>query len=157
MSIRSSISNITHTTEDKLTSILTMGKTRLDNIVGKTTTALSVSNIWSGGFTGMSEDGIANLKSYLSTYCEDIQATIDGFDQTGDITSALRGDVQTAAYDFIDAIKKLLQAYVSTMRQEIDEADEAYKNYTSAAKSIAADTTSDASDIRKNADSIRLD
>lgn len=155
MSIRSTVGNIAHNVQDRLSSILTTGKTQIENIVGSVTTSLS--NIWSGGFTGMSESGMTELKTQLTNYCQEVQDLIDGFDQTGDITSALKGDVQTAAYDFIDAIKKLLQAYVSTMKQEIAEADEAYQNFVSSGQSIAQDVQAAASDIRSNASSISLD
>ena len=155
MSIRSTVGNITHSVKDTLSSTLTTAKTQIENIVGNTTTSLS--NIWSGGFTGMSETGIADLKTQLTSYCKEIQDLIDGFDQTGDITSALKGDAQEAASDFIAAIKTLLQAYVSTMKQEIDEADEAYNNFVASGKSIATDVKDAATDIRSNASSISLD
>lgn len=154
-SIRSTIGNFEHLVHDTISSVLASARTQIQNLVGTATSRLS--NIWSGGFTGMSEQGMADLKAQLSSYCQDVQDLIDSFDQTGDITSALRGEVQTAAYDFIAAIKSLLQAYVSTMRQEIDEADEAYRNFASSDKSISQDVESSASDIRSNANNIRLD
>lgn len=155
MSIRSTIGNITRNVQDTLSTTLTTAKTQIENIVGSTTTSLS--NIWSGGFTGMSETGIAELKTQLTNYCQEIQDIIEGFDQTGDITSALKGEVQTSAYDFIAAIKTLLEAYVSTMKQEIEEADEAYQNFLTSSQSIAQDVNDAASDIRSNASSISLD
>lgn len=155
MSIKSTIGNITHSVGDNLSSVLNTARTQIENIVGTATTTLS--NVWSGGFTGMSESGISELKTQLSNYCEEVQGLIDSFDQTGDITSALKGEVQTAAYDFIAAIKTLLQAYVSTMRQEIDEVEEAYQNFMKSGQSIATDVQSAASDIRSNANSISLD
>lgn len=154
-SIKSTIGNIAHNVQDTLSSVLTSAKTQIENIVGGTTTALS--NIWSGGFTGMSETGMTELKNQLTKYCEEVQGVIDSFDQSGDITSALKGEVQEAAYDFIAAIKTLLQAYVSTMKQEIAEADEAYQNFIASGQSISQDVQSSASDIRSNASNISLD
>ena len=104
-SIRSTVGNIAHNVQDTINSVLTTAKTQIENIVGGAQTQLT--NIWSGGFTGMSETGINELKTQLTNYCNEVQDLIDSFDQTGDITSALKGDVQTAAYEFIDAIKKL--------------------------------------------------
>ena len=111
MSVRSTLGNLAFNVQDLISSVLTSAKTKISNIVGKATTSLT--HVWDGGFTGMSEGGIAELKITLTKYCREVQDLIDSFDQTGDITSALKGDVQTAAYDFIDAIKKLLQAYRS--------------------------------------------
>lgn len=155
MNVRSTIGNIMHNVQNNLASSLIASKIQNENIVGSTITSLS--NLWSGGFTGMSESGIAELRTQLANYCEEVQAIIEGFDQTGDITAALKGDVQTAAYDFIAAIKTLLQAYVSTMKQEIQEVDEAYQNFIISGQSIAQDVNEAASDIRSNANSISLD
>ena len=155
MAIKSTLGNMSYSVQDTLSSILTTTKTQIGNIVGSVSTSLS--NIWQGGFTGMSESGFAELKTQLSNYCNDVQGLIDGFDQTGDITSALKGDVQTAAYEFIGAIKELLKAYVSRMRQEISEADEAYANFLQSSQSISQDVQSAAQEIRTNASQIKLD
>ena len=82
---------------------------------------------------------------------------ISSFDQEGDITQALKGDPQTAAYDFIDAVKKLLVAYVSQMRKEISEMDDAYASFVESGKSIASDVNAAAQDIRANAEAIKID
>ncbi len=155
MSVRSAVGNLTHTIQDNLAIILNIKRTEIENIVGSATTSLS--NIWSGGFTGMSETGIAELKTQLINYCQDIQDIISDFDQTGDITSALKGEVQNAAYEFIAAIKVLLQAYVSQMKKGIAEADEAYQNFVKAAQSISQDVESAAQDIRSQARDINIE
>lgn len=155
MAISNVVGNFTHNVRDSLSTTLTTAKTQIENIVGSTSTSLS--NVWSGGFTGMSDAGMSELKTQLTTYCQEIEDLIESFDQSGDITSALKGDVQTATYDFIAAIKTLLKAYVSTMKQEIAEADEAYNNFLQAGQSISQDVNDAASDIRSNASSIRLD
>ena len=153
--IQSTIGNITRGVEAFSSGKLTNLGTQIESIVGNATASLS--NIWAGGFTGMSESGIIELKDALTKYCDEIQAKIDSFDQSGDITSAFKGKSQTAVYDFISAIKSLLQAYVSTMRVEIDEAEEAYKNFANSDQSIAQNVQSAADEIRSNANSIRLD
>lgn len=155
MSIRSTVGNIQHNVGDIISGAHNTARTQLSNIVGSAQTALT--NVWSGGFTGMSDTGIAELKTQLTNYCQEVQDIISGFDQTGDITSALKGEPQDAAYEFIEAIKELLQAYVSTMKQEIDEMDEAYNNFVQSGTSIASDVRSHANDIRTDANSIRLD
>lgn len=155
MSIRSTVGNFAFNVQDNISSVLTTTRSQIENIVGSTTTALS--NVWSGGFVGMSQSGMDDLKTKLTDYCDGLQLAIDGFDQNGDITSALQGEVQTAAYDFIAAVKELLQAYVSTLKQEIAEADQAYNNFMSSGKSISQDVENAASDIRSNASQISLD
>lgn len=153
--IKSTVGNITRGVDAFSSGKITLVKSKIESLIGNTTASLS--NIWSGGFTGMSESGMLELKDALSKYCDEIQAKIDSFDQTGDITSAFKGRIQEGMYDFIDATKLLLQSYVSTMRVEIDEAEEAYKNFAGSDLSISQDIQSAAQDIRSNASSIRLD
>lgn len=153
--IQSAVGSMVYGVQDVLSSTLSSARVHLDNIIGTVTTGLS--HVYDGGFTGMSESGLEELKIYLNNYCNEVQQLIDGFDQTGDITSALKGEVQTAAYDYIAAIKKLLQAYVSTMRQEIAEIDEAYRNFVTANQSISQNVTSAAEEIRSQATGIQLD
>ena len=153
--IRSAVGNIGHNIMDNLSSVLTTAKTQIENIIGGATTSLT--NVWDGGFVGMSASGKDELKNNLENYCNRIQAIIDGFNHEGDISSAFKGDIEVAAKDFVAAIKELLQAYVSTMRQEISELEDAYNSFIAASSGVAQDVHDAAQDIRSNADSIRLD
>lgn len=155
MSIQSTVGNIKHNIGDNVSTVVSQGKSRLASIVNSTTT--SFRNVWSGGFAGMSDTGIQELKNQLNKFCKEIDDLISSFDQEGDITQALKGDPQTAAYDFIDAVKKLLVAYVSQMRKEISEMDDAYASFVESGKSIASDVNAAAQDIRANAEAIKID
>lgn len=155
MSIQSTVGNIKHNIGDNVSTVVSQGKSRLASIVNSTTT--SFRNVWSGGFAGMSDTGIQELKNQLNKFCKEIDDLISSFDQEGDITQALKGDPQTAAYEFIDAVKKLLVAYVSQMRKEISEMDDAYASFVESGKSIASDVNAAAQDIRANAEAIKID
>ena len=155
MSIQSTVGNIKHNIGDNVSTVVSQGKSRLASIVNSTTT--SFRNVWTGGFAGMSDTGIQELKNQLNKFCKEIDDLISSFDQEGDITQALKGDPQTAAYEFIDAVKKLLVAYVSQMRKEISEMDDAYASFVESGKSIASDVNAAAQDIRANAEAIKID
>lgn len=155
MSIQSTVGNIKHSVGDTVSTVVSQGKSRLESIINSTTT--SFRNVWSGGFAGMSDTGIQELKNQLNKFCKEIDDLISSFDQEGDITQALKGDPQTAAYEFIDAVKKLLVAYVSQMRKEISEMDDAYASFVESGKSIASDVNAAAQDIRANAEAIKID
>lgn len=155
MSVQSVLGNLKHEFDDRVNDALTGGKAFFDNLVG--TTSASMGNMWSGGFVGMSESGMEQLKQAIETYCKEIEAIIDEFNEEGDIDNALKGEVNTAARDFIRAVKQLLQAYVSTMRQGKDEANEAWNNWKQASQDISQNVTSDAEQIRSNAKQIRID
>lgn len=149
MSIQSVVGNIQHKVGETIDSTLGTARTTWENIVGGVTTGFT--NLWSGGFVGMSEGEIGNLKTALQTYCDEIQGIIDGFDQRGDITDAYKGEIQNAAYEFIAAVKELLKAYVAQMKKELSEIDEAYANFQASSQSVAQNVTSDAEQIRSNA------
>lgn len=116
-----------------------------------------VGHLWNGGFAGINEEGINTLNSNLDGYCQEIQDIINGFDETGDITSALKGRIQEAAQEFIKAIKDLLTAYVSTIKKEQDEALDAYRRYSEQTEELSTKVEADADDIRAQAQQIRLD
>lgn len=155
MSIKSTVGNIQHDIGDTASTILTQGKSMLANIVNSTTTGFK--SVWSGGFTGMSHDGFLELANQLNKFCDEIDDLISGFDQEGDITQALKGDPQTAAYNFIDVVKQLLVAYVSQMRRELGDMEKAYNSFIASGQSIAKDVNDAANEIKSNAEKIRLD
>lgn len=155
MSVKSTVNNLVHDVEDTLSTAITTAKSSIQNIVG--TAKSSLSNVWSGGFTGMSKTGLEELKTQITNYCNDIQSIINEFDVDGNIEVALKGDLQLAAQDFIKATKEILNAYVSTIKEELDVVDEAYDNYSKSAAQIKTDVTADADQIRSDAKKIQID
>lgn len=155
MSIQSALGNIVSGVTNDLQGLLTAAKAKLEGIVGGIAT--SMTNLWDGGFAGIDENNFDTLKAALESYCNSIDEIIRGFDQTTNLDVAYKGAINEAANDFVDSVKEILTAYVSTMRRNIAEADTAFQNYAQAAQSIAQDVKSDAADIRSEAQNIRLD
>lgn len=155
MSIQSSIADITHSFGDAVNNALNQAKASLSQINGYVTTSLST--VWDGGFAGISRQGVYDVKTALEIYIASVQSIIDEFNPEGDISVALAGTPKDAAMDFIKSVKELLQAYVSTMRGEKDEIEEAYENYTKQAQNISSQVVSDADQIRQNAADIKID
>ncbi|MBQ6841577.1 MAG: hypothetical protein IJO63_05660 [Bacilli bacterium] len=155
ISLSSFFDNIGNDVENWFENLFSGAKTQLENVVGSVTTGFS--NLWSGGFAGISESGVEDIKAALKTYCDAIEEQIATFDEEGNISNAYKGEIQTAAREFIRAIKQILQAYVSTMKVSIEDATNAYNNYKAAASDISQDVTADAADVRAQAQSIRID
>lgn len=155
MSVQSTISTFTYSVEDKISASLRTAKTAMTTAVGTITT--KAGSLFNGGFVGMSDSGFESLKNAIKKYCSDLQTTINGYNTDADITGALKGDTQVAAQEFIEAVKDLLDAYISTIKQEIDEATEAYNNFKASSASIKTNVTSDAQQIRSDAKKISLD
>lgn len=155
MSLQSNISDFNRTVEDSVSNALNYARNAFAQIHGSIETRLST--LWSGGFVGISEDGLHVLENALDAYINRIQGIINGFNPDGDITVALKGAPETAAKEFIESIKSLLEAYVSTMRAEKQEIWEAFNNFQSAGQNIAQQVSQDAEQIRSNAENIRID
>ena len=155
MALQTYVNDITHNVEDAVSSAYNYAKNAFAQINGSVTTGLKT--LWSGGFVGMSEQGVADIETALENYIAEIQGIIDGFDPEGDISVALAGAPKTAAYDFIQAVKLLLQAYVSTMRAEKAEMREAYDNFIKAGQNVSTQVTQDAEQIRQDAQTIKMD
>lgn len=155
MSLQSMFNNAVNTAGDAVSSVINSSKVTLQNIVGTASTSLS--NLWDGGFTGMSTQGVDDLRAALQKYSADIEALIAGFDEKGDISAALKGDTEAAAVEFIEAIKSLLQAWVTRIKQGIVDLDKAHAQFLEDNSEIATDVKQKAQDIRQNAEAIRLD
>ena len=155
MSLRSSVNNAVSGVGSNIDAALNSASTFLDNLAGRTTTA--VGHMFDGGFVGMCESGMGDIKTAINKYCDGIEEIIKGFDETGDITVAFQGKSQAAAQDFIRAIKDFLAAYATQMKEDIREAEDAYKAFEAADIDTAKSVKSDADDIRAEAAKIRID
>lgn len=155
MSLQSVIGGLAGAKDNVNDAILAQSRARLENIVGNIGAGLS--NFWDGGFAGIDENGFEDLKAAIRKYCDVIEGIIAEFNEQAKMESAYKGSIQEASVDFIRSVKEILQAYVSTMKRNIDDANLAFQNYKSGAQQISQNVISDASDIRSEASKIRLD
>lgn len=132
------------------------GQTILDNLIG--TMKTSITNMFDGGFAGLDQKNYSTLEAAIEKYVDDIQAIISGFNaDSAGAEVAYKGDVKVAVDEFIVSIKKILEAYVSTMRMEITESRGAFIRWTQETRNVAAGVSQNASDISKAAETISLD
>ena len=155
MSIQSTVGNITHNVQDVFDTVVNGASSKLEGIVGTISTA--VTNLYSGGFVGLSREGMAELDSALETYIGELEDIINGFNEEADAADAYAGQIKTAVHEYVVSVQKLLSAYVTTLRQEVEEANEAFNNMNQADQDVSQNVTSDASDVAGNAESIRKD
>ena len=155
MSIQSTVGNITHSVQDGFNEISNRASSTLQGIVG--TISTSVTNLYSGGFVGLSREGMAELDTALEEYIGELEETINGFNEEADAGDAYAGQIKTAVHEYVVAVQALLSAYVTRLRQEIDEANEAFNNMHQADQDISQNVTSDAGDVTSDAQSIRVD
>lgn len=132
------------------------GQMILDNMIGTMKTAIT--NMFDGGFAGLDEKNYSILEAAIEKYVDDVQAIISEFNaDSAGAEVAYKGDVKVAVDEFIVSVKKILEAYVSTMRMEIAESKGAFERWNQETKTIAADVSQNASDISKAAETISLD
>lgn len=157
MSLQTTIGNISAGAENIGQAGLAWASGRLESALGTIKTGLG--SIWDGGFIGISEERLnSELIPEIQKYCEKIESTINQFNAEADVTAAFAGaDVQGPVSEFIGAVKEILAAYVSTMRQEIAAAQGAYQQYQSGARAVASNVAASAQEIRGAASGIRLD
>ena len=149
--------------------IIQKGKTSLENKFG--TVATQVSHLFDGGFVGMDANGAETFDSVFSSYIEAIQAQINGFDAEGNFAIALKGtELEAAVTNFIQEVKALLNAYVSSLWVEElelvgyfaklsgDIEGVAPSDGSESVQAMAAKVAKDAAaDIRETAKNIDLD
>lgn len=155
MSIQSSVGNFTRNAQESVRSVISSATGRLDGIVGSATT--TVSNVFSGGFVGISVTNADSLKNAINNYIQGVQDTINGFNENANLENAYKGEVQVATQEFLRAVKQLLQAHITQMRVNLKEFDEVIANYTQGATDLGSQVTQQADEIRQNATQIKID
>lgn len=136
---------------------LTSGKIAIENILGTLKTGLS--NIFDGGFAGLDEKNYSTLQTAIEKYITTAQNIVAEFkpDKNG-ADVAYKGDVKVAVDKFLDAIKLILQAYVSTMKIEIAESNTAFEEWhRQTTDDVAKKVSTNAEKIEENAKKISLD
>lgn len=145
------VSNVRHTLEGGIQGV----SARLQNLLGGA--VAQVSSLWDGGFVGINNNPEA-LKTALTTYINELNDIVNGFNTDAYIDGALKGEAKEAAVEYVKAIKDLLAAYTSTYKSFIDLLEnQALTTMTQGDTDNAASIRSDAQDIITEANSIRID
>ena len=157
MSVQSVVGNITHDIGDGADIVLNQVRGRVEALIGSIGTGIG--SIWDGGFVGMSLDGKEEFKTQLGKYITDVQAIIQNFNANAQIDTAIKGtQIEPAVHNYLDSMKRLLEAYVSMLKQALFEIDEAYENFVVKTQgSISSDVEQMSSDIKQQAEQVKLD
>ena len=157
MSLQSDFGNLGHGLENLGQVVSGSVESSVEAIIGSVKTGLG--NIWAGGFAGISEELVnSELVPALNSYCDKIEGDIAAFNPDGDITQTFAGtEIQGAIREYIGGIQSLLIAYVSTMRAESERADQALNEWQKGTSDVSKGISSNAQEIRSQAESIKLD
>lgn len=108
-----------------------------------------IGSLYNGGVVGMSGD-MSPLTNEIKRYVEDLNDTVNRFNATADISTALKGQAAVAAKEYMASIGELIKSYCSY-----------YGNFINIAKSaqnqLAEGDSQNARAIREREESIRSD
>lgn len=155
MSLQSSLGNISSAIGNDISGAINTISSKLNGILGNAKT--QITSIWDGGFVGIDAKNAPMIAAALEKYISTIQDTLDRFNQITDIDRALKGASAEAAKEFLDAIKELMNAYVTQMRQDSKDLQEVIASYEQGSQDIARQVSQNAQDIRSEAEQIHLD
>ena len=155
MSLRNFAGNVAASIQNSVEIALNSVKSRVSSVTSTVTTAAS--NVFSGGFVGINESNISELKTAIDNYCNTIEDAIAGFNAAAQTDAAYKGAIAEGVSEYILSIKEMLQAYVSQMRIELTNLDQYVAAYKQHASSMATDISADAQALRSEATSIKID
>jgi gas vesicle protein len=113
-----------------------------------------VSNIWSGGFAGVSN--FEELKSAIDTYSADVDEIIEKYDASADLSVTFQGKAGEELTEFVNSTKSLLMAYGQLVKKWKDELNDAYEKYQSGDTTLSSNVSQDAQDVAAAAQKVDI-
>lgn len=127
------------------------------SIKNSITGATTPSKIYDGGFAGMNESAIEDVKANIKKYIQEMQSSVNSFDDGKEIDTFLKGETNAAAREYVKSVKELMATYLTGLDQVANGLDSAYAQFQESSKSIANTTMSDAESLRSQAANKKLD
>ncbi len=111
-----------------------------------------------GDFTGLSDQGLEELKTAIDAFCTKINNQIDAINTEADAAKGFAGPkIQEGIQQFVVACKELLVAWVNALQAEKGRVDKAFEEWTSGMSGVQSNIESAAEDVRSQAAQINLD
>lgn len=154
MSIRSDFGDFSNLTAVSLDTLFSAGKNALNSILGIGATLGG--NLFSGGFTGISEEGLTELKSKITDLITELEDHIKEFNGH-QLETAIKGPLLQATEDYFTEVKNYLSRYVEGLKASINDIETARINFNQGASNAAKDVVSDAQDVKAAGENIKLD
>lgn len=132
-------------------------KDATSSIKDSISSAASPSKVYDGGFAGMSETAVEEVKAQIKKYVEEMQSSVSSFDEGKEIDTFLKGDTNTAAREYVRAVKDLMGTYLNSLNKVANELDSYYAQFKAQTGEIAKTTMSDVDSLRSQAANKPLD
>ncbi len=154
MGIQSIIGDVKSNVGQRITSVLDTMYGQVSGLANNAGTF--VANVWDGGFAGINESGLADLKQAIESYKNANIDLINEYNEAADLDVTFKGDVQAAVQEFVRNTKELLNAWVSAVEFWSKELDEYALNYKAGASNLASNISSDAQEVKAAASDVDL-
>lgn len=129
-------------------------KGKLEMIVGNAKMTFTIQ--YEGNFAGMDANGVSYLINAINNYITQAEAIMNDFGHNS-LEGALAGKVKDALEEYINAIKDLLNAYITKFRINIEDLNKVQEAYTKANEELGQNMETDAADVKTLAKDINLD
>ena len=153
ISIQRTGGNIINSVGNEISAGLSTAGSVLQGILGSASTF--VSNIWGGGFVGIKD--FDELYAAVKQYAANVQAAVDEYNETADISSTIKGQAAEGVSQFVVSTKELLRAYASLVKAWERELEEVKVKYEEATGQINSGVSDAAAQVSNAAKSISLD
>ena len=112
------------------------------------TTAANGSN-----FVGMNYNEVPNIRESIRQYVKNIQSVADGLNTDADANQAVHGEISEETKKYLNAIKDITDAYVSTLLVYSDKMYEYYEAYGKNDTQLSQNVSEEAKSLESNAQS----
>lgn len=102
-------------------------------------------------FVGMDYQKVPVIRDAIRAYVKNIQTVADGLNTDADANQAVHGEITEETKKYLNAIKEITDAYVSSLLVYSDKMQEYYEAYGKSDTSLASDVGQEASSLSSTA------
>lgn len=155
MSIQNIVTNIADALEVRDRNAVTVLRNTMQAAIGEARS--NWASLWDGGFVGIDANNIGVLTDEVNRIITRIDEIANNFNAEQQFDGALAGDAKLATQEYVEAVKELLKAFVSTYRNFIKLAEESAAAMTQGDTENAAAIRAARDEVQQRASEIRVD
>ena len=105
-------------------------------------------------FVGMNYDAVPTIRDAIRTYVKNVQTVTDGLNTDADANQAVHGEIEAETKKYLQAIKEVADAYVSTLLVYSDKMQEYYEQYSERDTKLSQDVSDESASLTSKASEI---
>lgn len=155
MSIQNIVTNIGDALEVRDRNAVTVLRNVMQAAIGEARS--NWASLWDGGFVGIDANNIGVLTDEVNRIITRIDEIANNFNAEQQFDGALAGEARLATQEYVEGVKDLLKAFVSTYRNFIKLAEESATAMTQGDTENAAAIRAAKDEVQQRASEIRVD